>query len=105
MIYLQKILNIHNRKREKNEFIFELYFAGDIPISLKAASNAKAIFDKYYKNNYALHLFDIYKNPAFVEKENIIAVPLLVRKKPLPEIRMIGDFSDMQKVKNEFLIR
>jgi len=105
MINLQKILNINNRKREKNEFIFELYFAGDTPISLKAARNAKAIFDKYYKNNYALHLFDIYKNPAFVEKENIIAVPLLVRKKPLPEIRMIGDFSDMQKVKNEFLIR
>jgi len=105
MIYLQKILNINNRKREKNEFIFELYFAGDTPISLKAARNAKAIFDKYYKNNYALYLFDIYKNPAFVEKENIIAVPLLVRKKPLPEIRMIGDFSEMQNVKNEFLIR
>ena len=104
MIYLQKILNINNRKREKNEFIFELYFAGDTPISLKAARNAKAIFDKYCKNNYALHLFDIYKNPAFVEKENIIAVPLLVRKNPLPEIRMIGDFSDIQKVKNEFLI-
>jgi circadian clock protein KaiB len=105
MINLRKILDINNRKRETNEFIFELYFAGDTPISLKAARNAKAIFDKYYKNNYALHLFDIYKNPAFVEKENIIAVPLLVRKNPLPEIRMIGDFSDMQKVKNEFLIR
>lgn len=105
MINLQKILDINNREREKNEFTFELYFAGDTPVSLKAASNAKAIFDKYYKNNYVLHLFDIYKNPAVVEKENIIAVPLLVRKNPLPEIRMIGDFSDMQKVKNEFLIR
>jgi len=105
MINLQKILDINNRKREKNEFTFELYVAGDTPISLKAASNAKAIFDKYYKNNYALHLFDIYKNPALVARENIIAVPLLIRKNPLPEIRMIGDFSDIQQVKNEFLIR
>jgi circadian clock protein KaiB len=105
MIHLQKILNINNRKREKNEFIFELYFAGDTPISLKAANNVKAIFDKYYKNNYALNLFDIYKNSALVKQENIITVPLLVRKSPLPEIRLIGDFSDIQKVKDELLIR
>jgi circadian clock protein KaiB len=105
MINLRKILDINNRKGEKNEFTFELYFAGDTPISLKAASNAKAIFDKYCKNNYTMHSFDINKNTALVERENIIAVPLLVRKSPLPEIRMIGDFSDMQKVKNEFLIR
>ncbi len=79
-------------------------------IELNNGNLASCSFDKTIKiwdckNNYTMHLFDINKNTALLERENIIAVPLLVRKSPLPEIRMIGDFSDMQKVKNEFLIR
>jgi len=104
MITIQRILHTKEKKTEKNEFIFELYVAGDTPISLKATINVKVIFDKYYKNNYDLQVFDIYKNPALAVKEGVLAVPLLIRKNPLPEIRMIGDFSDTQKVKYEFLI-
>jgi hypothetical protein len=36
--------------------------------------------------------------------EEVLAVPYLIRKKPLPEIRMIGDFSDREKVIDELLI-
>ena len=105
MITIRKILHAVGKKREIKEFIFELYISGETPISLKAVLNAKAIFEKYYKNNYALQVFDIHQNPALAVKEDLVAVPLLIRKNPLPEIRMIGDFSDTQKVKNEFLIR
>ena len=105
MIPIQKNTNIHTSKSEKIEFIFELYVSGDGPISLKAFINAKALLNKYYKNNYSLQVFDIFKNPPLAISEDVILVPLLARKFPLPEIRMIGDFSDMQKVKNEFLIR
>jgi circadian clock protein KaiB len=104
MINIRKILHAEGEKREIKEFIFELYIAGETPISLKAVLNTKAIFEKYYKNNYVLQVIDIYQDPALAIKENLVAVPLLVRKNPLPEIRMIGDFSDTQKVKNEFLI-
>ena len=62
MITIQRILHTKEKKTEKNEFIFELYVAGDTPISLKATINVKVIFDKYYKNNYDLQVFDIYKN-------------------------------------------
>jgi circadian clock protein KaiB len=101
----QIIVNAMNLIDEKNEFLFELFVAGDAPIFLKAAINIKAIFDKYYENNYELQVIDIYQNPALAVSEDVLVVPLLIRKKPLPEIRMVGDFSDTKKVRNEFLIR
>jgi circadian clock protein KaiB len=105
MIPIQKNINRDNSKSEKIEFIFELYVSGDGPISLKAFINAREILNKYYKNNYGLQVFDIFKNPTLAISEDVLLVPLLIRKFPLPEIRMVGDFSDTQKVKNEFLIR
>jgi circadian clock protein KaiB len=41
---------------------------------------------------------DVYQQPLIAENEQIIALPLLIKKSPSPERRLIGDMSDIEKV-------
>ncbi len=83
---------------------FQLFVAGDSLISQKAIKNSQALFEKYLKNMYQLDLIDIYLHPEKTVDSNIISTPALIRKKPLPELTIIGDLSDMDKVAKELLL-
>lgn len=60
--------------------------------------NARKICEKYLEGRYDLEIIDIYKQPALAASESIIAIPVLIKKFPLPEQRMIGDLSDTKMV-------
>jgi circadian clock protein KaiB len=79
-------------------FVFRLYVTGASPNSIRAISNIKKIFSKHLHKGYELEIIDVYQQPAIAKQDNIIALPLLVKKSPLPERRLIGDMSDMEKV-------
>ena len=76
--------------------ILKLFVTGFLPNSTRAVINIKAICEKYLKGNYELEIIDIYQQPALALAEDIIAIPLLIKKFPLPEIRLIGDMSDTE---------
>ena len=78
--------------------VFRLYITGASPNSSRAISNLKNIFEKHLGSQYELHIIDVYQQPQIVHKVNIVALPLLVRSRPLPERRLIGDMSDGDKV-------
>jgi circadian clock protein KaiB len=50
------------------------------------------------KGKYSLEIVDVYQQEDVAEKEQLIALPLLIKKLPFPERRMIGDLSDTNKV-------
>ncbi|MGZ3921396.1 MAG: circadian clock KaiB family protein [Bacteroidia bacterium] len=87
---------------EKNtgeeKYILRLFVTGILPNSVRAIKNIKAICEEHLKGRYELEIIDIYQQPEFSLKENIIAIPLLVKKFPLPEERVIGDLSNTEKV-------
>lgn len=79
--------------------VFQLYITGASPNSSRAISNLKILFEKYMKSSYQLQIIDVYQQPQVAETVDIIALPLLIRKLPLPERRLIGDMSDEEKIK------
>lgn len=79
-------------------YILSLFITGMTTNSLKAIVNIKAICEKYLKSRYELEIIDIYQQPELALTENLIAVPVLIKRSPLPESRMIGDLSDIEKV-------
>jgi len=83
-----------------DRYVFRLYVTGASPNSLRAIVNTKNICEEYFSHNYDLEIIDVYQRPAVAREENIIALPLLVKKYPLPQKRLIGDMSDMEKVVN-----
>lgn len=80
------------------KYILKLFITGILPNSTRAITNIKAIGEKHLKGRYELEIIDIYQQPALALQEQIIAIPLLIKKLPLPEERMIGDFSNVEKV-------
>jgi circadian clock protein KaiB len=83
-----------------NEDLYKLrlYVTGASPNSSRAISNLKDICEKHLKGKYELEIIDVYQQPLMAESEQIIALPLLIKKFPSPERRMIGDLSDTGKV-------
>jgi circadian clock protein KaiB len=77
-----------------------LFVAGASTNSVRAIANLKHICDTYLANQYALEIIDVHQQKELAQQEQIIALPLLVKRWPLPERRLIGDMSDTQKVRN-----
>ena len=75
-----------------------LYVAGMTPRSIRAIANIKKICEEHLKGLYDLQVIDLYQQPALAEGNQIIALPTLLRKLPPPLRRIIGDFSDRERV-------
>lgn len=90
--------NIQPGDTNDEAYVFRLYITGASPNSSRAVTNLKSIFKKHLPYKYELEIIDVYQQPSIAKTEDIIALPLLVKKRPLPERRLIGDMSDTQKV-------
>jgi circadian clock protein KaiB len=80
------------------KYILRLFISGILPNSVRSIINIKSICEKHLKGRYELEIIDIYQQPDLALTEEIIAIPVLIKKFPLPEIKMIGDLSDTDKV-------
>jgi len=81
-----------------NRYVLRLYVAGQTPKSVDAITNIKKICDEYLNGRYALAVIDLYQQPQLAQGEQIIAVPTLIKKLPLPLRRIIGDMSNTERV-------
>ena len=88
-------------KKTKHNFVFELYVSRKSLLDIRTIYNCKSILEDQIKAKYTLNIIDIYEHPELAIKENIIATPVLIRKSPLPETRIIGDLTDMKVVVEE----
>jgi circadian clock protein KaiB len=75
-----------------------LYVNGASELSARAIADATALCDAHLDGRYHLAIVDVHENPALVVKSEVIATPTLVRNLPLPELRLVGDLSDANRV-------
>lgn len=85
-------------KSKASEYVLRLYVAGTTPNSVRAIENIKLICEEYLKGRYDLEVIDIYQQPVLAKGDQIIAVPTLMRKLPLPLRKFIGDLSDTELI-------
>ena len=85
-------------EKRPDTYIFRLFITGASPNSARAVANIRQICETYLKGKYTLEIVDVYQQQELAEKEQLIALPLLIKKQPLPVRRLIGDLSDKQKV-------
>ena len=83
---------------ETEPYVFRLYITGASPNSLRAVNNLKAFLEQHLEGLYDLQIIDVYQLPHIVKSVDIIAMPLLIKKCPLPERRFIGDMSNSNKL-------
>jgi circadian clock protein KaiB len=75
-----------------------LYVAGQSPRSSAAIANLRKICDEYLAGRYDVEIVDLVRHPEQAKADQIIAIPTLVKKLPVPVRHIIGDLSATQKV-------
>ena len=83
---------------EKEKWILRLYVAGKTPKALTAFTNLKKICEEQLDGKYSIEVIDLLINPQLGVEDQILALPTLVRKLPVPVRKIIGDLSDTERV-------
>ena len=84
--------------KTKRKTVLRLYIAGSSDRSTRAIENAKQICEEHLAGSYELDVIDIFQQPTLAKDDQILAVPTLIKKLPLPLRRFIGDLSDRDVV-------
>jgi circadian clock protein KaiB len=85
-------------KKASSEYLLRLYVAGQTPKSLAAFANLKKICDEHLAGRYQIEVIDLLVNPALARGDQILALPSVVRQLPPPVKKIIGDFSNAERV-------
>lgn len=88
---------VGDEARDAAPWVLRLYIAGQTPKSLAAVSNLRRISDEYLAGRCEIQVIDLLENPQLAEEDQIIAIPTLVRKRPEPTRKIIGDLSNTEK--------
>lgn len=83
---------------EKPHYLLRLYVTGQTPRSIKSVENLQRLCDMHLAGRFSLEVIDIYQQPALAAEGQIIAAPTLIKAMPLPLRRLVGDFSDSERV-------
>jgi circadian clock protein KaiB len=75
-----------------------LYVAGPTPKSVAAFRNLKQLCQQHLGSHYRIKVIDLMKNPQLAQGDQILAVPTVVRKLPLPIRKLIGNLSNIERV-------
>jgi circadian clock protein KaiB len=75
-----------------------LYVAGQSPKSLRAFANLKALCEEHLAGSYEIEVIDLLESPALARSDDILAIPTLVRRVPVPLRKVIGDLSNTERV-------
>lgn len=79
-------------------FELRLYVIGASTQSTRAIVNLRRFCREHLEGRYRLEILDLCERPDLAAKDQIIAAPTLVKLRPLPVRRFIGDMSDTARL-------
>lgn len=71
-----------------------IYVAGQTSKSVAAIAALHRLCEERLKGRYTIEVIDLIESPHRARKDNIVALPTVVRSLPLPIRRLIGSLSD-----------
>jgi circadian clock protein KaiB len=83
---------------KNREYDLKLYVAGATPKSVAAFRNLERLCEEHLAGRYHIEIIDLMKNPQLARLDQILAVPTLVRNKPGPMRKVVGNLSDTARV-------
>jgi len=80
------------------KYVLRLYINGSTLKSAQAIENIRRVCEQHVKGWYDLEVIDIRRHPNLAREAQIVAVPTLIKRLPLPLRRLVGDMSNVTKV-------
>jgi circadian clock protein KaiB len=83
---------------DKTCYELTLFVSGASEISARAVTNARELCDGHLAGRSSLSVVDVHVDPEAVLSNQVFAVPTLIKNRPLPVRRLVGDLSHTDKV-------
>ena len=80
-----------------HSYVLALFVTGQSVRSQRAVANIRRLCEGL-RGQCELTIVDVLERPQLAEDEKIMATPTVIRRRPLPVRRVIGDLSDAEKV-------
>ena len=80
------------------KYSFILYVAGNLPNSVQAIWNLKALCSEYFPENHHLEIVDVFSDPERGLSDGVVAIPTLVKLVPTPKQTIVGSLTDIPLV-------
>lgn len=74
-----------------------LYIAGWTPASLAALRSVQALEQEYFPAGSKVEVINIRERPEEGVRDNILAIPTVVKVRPTPVRRIVGNLSNIPK--------
>lgn len=79
-------------------WVLSLYVAGSSPCSLRAIRNLRRICEDHLPGRHAVEIVDLYQHPSRAAEADLVCAPTLVKRRPPPVRRLVGDLSNEGRV-------
>ena len=81
------------------ETVLRLYVVGGTQLAERAVGTLRRLESELPGDSTSIEIVDLAERPDVAEAEGILATPLLVRVSPEPARRIVGDLSDVERVR------
>lgn len=80
-------------------WVLTLFVAGNSPRSRAARANLQRLREAYLaERDVDVQFVDLKEEPDAAVTHDILAIPTLIRRQPGPELRVVGDMTDVDRV-------
>ena len=79
---------------------FRLYIIKGTAKTYRLIKSLKLFLQNKYNNNYILEIMSKFTHTKEAEMDNVFVAPTLIKKAPPPEIKIVGDLKDSEKMQN-----
>jgi len=86
------------KRASRDEYLLRLYVSRSTSKSKLAVVNITRVCNEHLDGRYRLEVIDIREQAQLARDEQIVAVPTLIKRLPLPLQRLVGDMSNLDEV-------
>ena len=79
-------------------YLLRLYVTGLTSRSTRAIKIVRDVCEQHLAKRYDLEVIDVYQMPERIREDNVVAIPTLVKIKPGPVRRIVGDMSNRERL-------
>ncbi len=84
--------------KKQGSWEFKLFTSSHSPQNADIAlTNIQAICQEWFLDKCSIDAIDLVTHPKLAKEYEIVAIPTLIRLKPLPVIKIIGNLSNREK--------
>ena len=86
------------KRTRQDKYLLRLYVSRSTLRSKVAVRNITRVCKEHLDGRYRLEVIDIHQQAQLARDEQIVAVPTLIKRLPLPLQRLVGDMSNLNEV-------